>query len=153
MLAQSLSKQVKTLRIKPDASGYTVAAGAADVNSDIIDTAGFDALRFIVGFGAITSGAATSIKVQQNTANSATGMADLAGSAQTVADTDDNKIFITEILKPQERYVRLTTLRATQNAVIDFALVELFRARTLPITEDSIVGGSETHAAPAEGTA
>ncbi len=37
-----LSNRVLTKRIKPDASGWTVAAGAADVASDIVDTAGYD---------------------------------------------------------------------------------------------------------------
>ncbi len=149
-----LSNRVLTKRIKPDASGWTVAAGAADVSSDIVDTAGYDGVRFIVGFGAIVSGAATSIKVQQNSANSGTGMADLAGTAITVADTDDNQMAISEIIRPIKRYLRVATLRATQNSTIDFVIVELFKARSMPVTQDTATTiGVEVFQSPAEGTA
>ncbi len=149
----NMSKSVVTKRIKPDGSGYTVAAGAADVNSDIIDTAGYDWCRIITGFGAITSGAATSVKVQENDANSGTGMDDLEGSSITVADTDDNKITIVEIYRPRMRYLRQVTKRATQNAVIDFMIVELGGSRVKPITDDSTVVSTEVWPSPAEGTA
>lgn len=149
----NMSTRIKTMRIKPDGSGWTVAAGSSDVNSDIVDTAGAESVRFIIGFGAITSGAVTSIKVQQNDANSGTGMADLADSGITVADTDDNKIAIAEVYRPRERYLRLTTKRATQNAVIDFLMVELAYPRKLPIADDSTVISAEVGVSPAEGTA
>jgi hypothetical protein len=148
-----LSSEVKTIRIKPDSSGYTVAAGTTNVSSDIVDTSDYDAVRFIIGFGAIVSGAAVSIKVQQNNVNSGTGMADLAGSAITVADTDDNKIAITDIIRPQETFLRLATLRATQNSTIDFVIAELYRARKKPAVQDSTVISSEILVSPAEGTA
>ncbi|MEJ0015707.1 MAG: hypothetical protein WDN25_03925 [Acetobacteraceae bacterium] len=147
------SRVMKTMRIKPDGSGYTVAGGTSDVNSDIVDTAGFDGVRFIVGFGAITSGGVQSIKLQQNTANSGGAMADLAGTGITVADTDDNKIAIAEVFRPAERYLRVVTKRATQNSAIDFCLVELFDPRVRPITDDASVIASEVASTPAEGTA
>lgn len=148
-----LSNRVLTKRIKPDGSGWTVAAGTSNVNSDIVDTAGYDGVRFIIGFGAIVSGAVTSIKLQENDVNSGTGMADIAGSAITVADTDDNKIAVAEVIRPQERYLRLATLRATQNSTVDFVVVELFQARAMPVTQDTTVVSAEIALTPAEGTA
>ena len=151
---QNVSNIVKTLRLKPDGSGWTVSAGTSDVQSDIVDTAGYDGVRFIIGFGAITGGAVTSIKVQQNTANSLTGMADLLGSAITVNDDDDNQIAISDIFRPLERYLCLYTDRGSQNAVIDFVIAELYSPRVQPPTEDtSLVISREMHASPAEGTA
>lgn len=153
MIDVNLSKNVVTKRIMPDGSGWTVAAGTSNVASDIVDTAGYDGIRFILAMGAIVSGAATSANVQQNTANSASGMADLAGSSITIADTDDNKLIVIEIIKPLERYLRLETLRATQNSTVDGLIVELFNPRTMPVTQDSTVATLEVHASPAEGTA
>lgn len=155
MIISNLTNSTKTIRLKPDQSGWTVVAGTTDVQSDIVDTAGFDGLRFIAGFGAITSGAVTSIKVQENSANSLTGMTDLTGSAQTVADTDDNKIVISEVILPLKRYLCLYIDRGTQNAVVDFVTVELFRSRNLPVTQDTatVSGTPETWVSPAEGTA
>ena len=149
----NLSKAIVTKRIMPDASGWTVAGGQTDVASDIVDTAGYEGVRFILAMGAITAGAATSCKVQQNSVNSGTGMADLEGSSITIAATDDNKLVISEIFKPRERYLRLATLRATQNSAIDGLIVELFGSRKLPITDDATVVSAEVAASPAEGTA
>ncbi len=149
----NLSNHVKTIRLKPDGSTFAVAAGAADINSDIVDMAGYEGIRFIIGFGAITTGAVTSTKVQQNSANSGTGMADLAGTAVTVADDDDNQIVVTEVYRPRERYVRLTTLRATQNSVIDFLIAELYGPSKEGVASDATVVATEIHASPAEGTA
>ena len=149
----NLTKATKTIRLKPDASGWTVAAGQTNVNSDIVDTAGFDAVRFKVAFGAITSGAATSIKVQQGAAAAMGDAADILGTSITVADTNDNKIAISDIIRPLERYVRVSTLRATQDSVIDFAIAELYRAASEPVTQDTTILSAETAASPAEGTA
>lgn len=152
-MIKSLTKEVVTKRIKPDGSGYTVAAGTSAVNSDIVDTAGYEGVRFILAMGAIVSGAATSSKVQQNTADSGTGMADLEGSSITIADTDDNKMVIHEVYKPKERYLRLAISRGTQNATIDGLIVELFNPRTEPVTQDTTVATAEVSQSPAEGTA
>ena len=149
----NLSKRVRTIRLKPDQSGWTVAAGTSDVQSDIVDTANCEGVRFIIGFGAITTGATTTVLVQQNTANSLNGMADLAGTGITVADTDDNKIAILEVPKPQERYLCLKTDRNTQNAVIDFVIAELYGVRVMPVTQDTTVISAEVNVSPAEGTA
>ena len=153
-MSLNLSKATKTIRLKPDASGWTVVAGTSDVNSDIVDTQGFDACRFIVGFGTITSGAVTSIKIQQGAAAAMGDAADLAGTSVTVADDDDNQIAIVDVIRPQERYLRVTVDRGTQNAVIDFALAELYRANSEPVTQDTTtLVSAETHSSPSEGTA
>lgn len=152
-MSENLSKNIVTKRVRPDGSGYVVAAGATAVTSDIVDCAGYDGVRFILAMGAITTNAVTSVKVQQNTANSTSGMADIVGSSVTIADSDDNKMIIIEIIKPQERYLQVVTSRATQNAVIDGLYAEFFNPRTKPVTQDSTVATLEVHASPIEGTA
>lgn len=149
----NLSPNVKTVRLLPDGTNYTASAAATAATSNILDTAGYDGVRFLIGFGAIVSGAATSVKVQQNTANSTSGMADIAGTSITVADDADGKVAVIEILRPQERYLRVITSRATQNATVDFLVAELFDARSVPVTQDTTILGYEQHISPAEGTA
>jgi hypothetical protein len=68
------------------------AAGTSDITSDAVDTSGCEGVLFIVSFGGITAGAVTSIKVQQCD-TSAGSYADLTGTAQTVADTNDDTTF------------------------------------------------------------
>ncbi len=150
---KNLSNAVKTVRLKPDGSGWTVDAGITEVSSDIVDAAGFDAVRFLVGFGAITAGAITSIKVQQGALPDLSDAADLAGSRATVADSDDSKVAIVDVFRPKERYLRVVTSRATQNSAIDFAIAELYRADAEPVAQDATVIAAEVHASPAEGTA
>jgi len=150
---QHLTNKVKTIRIHAPA-----AAGATDItDSSVIDMQNYEAVRFIVGFGAIVAGAVTSVKVQQATAKTSdtalTSGADLLGSGITVADSDDNTLVITDIIKPQERYVQPHVLRATQNATVDLIIAELYGARKLPVTKDATVSKQETHVSPAEGTA
>lgn len=135
-----------------------IAAGSSDVTDcEVVDMAGYEGARFIVQFGAITSGAATSLKVQQAAAQTSstalTSGADLEGSSITVGDTDDSKLFIIDVYKPRERYLQLHILRATQNAVVDAVLVEQYGAKKLPVTQNADVDTVEIHASPAEGTA
>ena len=144
-----LSKEAKvTIGITP-ANGV---AGTTDINGVTLDMQGFESVLMLVTFGVITGSAVTSIKAQQDT-DSAMGTAqDLAGTAQTIADTDDEKTFYIEIVKPQERYVRLVVDRGTQNAVVASATYIQHRARKAPTTHGTNVSG-ETHISPAEGTA
>lgn len=145
----NLSKNVKIVQAATVTAG---AAGTADVTSDTIDTQGYQGIMFIVPMGAIVSGAVTSIKVQQGTASNMSDAADLAGSAQTIADTADDTTFYTDIYRPTERYVRLIVDRGTQNATVGGIIALLYEPRVAPVTHGTTVGG-ETAVSPAEGTA
>jgi len=147
-----LTNFVKAMRLKPDGTNYTAAAGSSDATSEFLDTAGYDGVRFLVGFGAITTGAVTGIRVQQATASGGS-YADLEGTAIVVADDDDNLVASIEIVSPRERYLKVVTDRATQNAVVDFLVAELYRASKQPVTQDATIISAEIHASPAEGTA
>lgn len=127
-------------------------AGTSDINGAILDMQGYENVMAIVTFGVITSGAVTSIKMQQDTAADMGGAADLAGTGQTIADTDDNKTFYIDLIKPQERYVRLVVDRGTQNAVVASAIYLQYNGVKKPVTHGTNVSG-ETHVSPAEGTA
>lgn len=132
-----------------------VAAGQTAQTSSAIDTAGYEGVKIYSMFGTITSGAATSVKVQQSSDDaSADAYADLAGSSVTVADDDDNQVVVHDIYRPRERYLKVVISRATQNAVIDGIVAVLYGADKMPTTDDTTtVVARETHSSPAEGTA
>jgi hypothetical protein len=155
MLGQNFGKNCKVLRLPLDTTTtYTGTAGTTTLTTEGVDTLGFTGACFLIGFGTITSGAVTSIKAAQSDDNGvADGYSDLAGTAQTVADTDDNKVFMIDIYKPQKRYLEALIVRATQNAVVDFMICVLYNAVQAPVTQDTTVGGLETFNSPAEGTA
>jgi hypothetical protein len=128
------------------------AAGTADINGVTLDMAGWDGVIAVVQMGAIVSGAVTSIKAQQDSASGMGTAADLLGTAQTIADTDDEKTFYLAIHKPQERYVRLVVDRGTQNATCSAVYIQYSGRTPFNATHGTAVSG-EAHVAPAEGTA
>lgn len=132
-----------------------VVAGTTDQTSSAIDTLGFDGVKIYSAFGTITSGAVTSVKVQQSSDDaSADAYADLEGTSITVADDDDNQVVVHDIYRPRERYLKVVIDRGTQNAVIDGIIAVLYGGRVQPATNDaSTVVSREVHASPAEGTA
>jgi hypothetical protein len=130
------------------------AAGQTAINSDVIDTAGAESVEFLVVWGAITAGGVQSVKLQQGKLSDLSDSADLAGSSQAVADTDDNKITRAEIIRPQERYVRAVVSRETQDSVVSAIIAILRFPRVRPITQHSTIQGTpEVHVSPDEGTA
>jgi hypothetical protein len=101
------------------ALGY-YAAAQNKVTTDILDMAGYDGVVFIAGFGTLIENGTLDVYPEQNTANSASGMAEIAGTAAyTVAAAALTKsCIIVDVYKPQERYVQCNITPATQNAVI-----------------------------------
>lgn len=143
----SIAKGVKVTRVM-----NAVAAGQTAQNSSSVDRLGFETVVFVATFGAITAGAATSVKVQTSSDDSSFN--DLLGSSVTVADDDDNKAVWVEIVRPRERYLRMTISRATQDSVIDGIIAIQGLPKVRPTTHDSTtVLGGESHVSPAEGTA
>ena len=142
---KSLVKDTKITRVS-----NAVAAGTTDVEATSVDMAGFDAVAFVVEFGAITSTAVTSVKIQQSSDNST--FEDVEDTAITVADDDDNQVFVAEVIRPEKRYVRCVVDRGTANAVIDSIVAIQHQARELPVTQPSTTTG-ELNVAPIAGTA
>lgn len=145
----NMSKNMKITQAVTPTAG---AAGATAINGATLDMQGFAGVLIIVTFGAITAGAVTSIKAQQGAASNMSDAADLLATGQTIADTDDDKVFYIDLYRPAERYVRLVVSRATQNAVVASAEYIQYGARERPQTHGTNVAG-ETHISPAEGTA
>jgi hypothetical protein len=128
------------------------AAGQTHIEGAIIDMSGWEGVLMIVTFGAITGSAVTSIKAQQGAAVLMGDAADLLGTAQAVADDDDEQTFYIDVYRPLERYVRLYVDRHTQDAVVASAEYIQYGPRNAPYTQVAPVSG-ETHISPAEGTA
>lgn len=144
-----LSEEVKITQAITPAAG---AAGSDEVLGATLDMQGFDGVMMVVVFGAIVTNAVTTIKAQQDSDPAMGTVADLEGSEQTVADSDDNKTFVIDLVRPQERYVRLAVERATQNATIGAATYYQYRGRMRPPAHGAGVS-VERWIAPDEGTA
>lgn len=117
------------------------AASSTDSNSDILDMSGFEGVIFIVP---ITDSAATGVatlNVQENTANSDSGMTTVDSATMTCTTNDDinNTLLIVAIHKPLERYIQGNVTSATANIAFGNMIAIKYGAKKLPITDDSSV--------------
>jgi hypothetical protein len=81
------------------------------------------------------------LKAEQNAENSATGMAELEGSASFTAgaSTADSKALVLDVHKPRERYVRAVLERGTANAVVDGIIAIQYMPWSAPTSQDASV--------------
>lgn len=130
------------------------AEAAADRAGATLDMAGFDGVLMIVQFAAIAGSAVTSIKAQQDSDSGMGTVADLTGTAITVADDDDNQIFVIDLYRPTERYVRVYVDKDTSHNSAESAIYIQYQAheRAFSGSVTDLVT-AEAHMSPAEGTA
>lgn len=149
-----LLEEAKFDRVANAAAVDTTAVNSAGV--DLSQDSGYDSVAFIAALGAITDGT-PQVKLQQSDDDgSADAYSDLAGSGVTMAPTDDNKVVVLEVTKPEKKWVRCVIDRSvgspSTGAVIDGIFALLHRGRKL-VTQPADVAGSAKLVAPAEGTA
>ena len=114
--------------------GY-YAAATTTRNSSIIDMADYDGVIFIAVFDTLIAAGTIKLSVDQNTANSASGMAELAGSTTYTVTSSDTTggILVADIYRPEERYLRASIDIATQNAVIGGIVAIQYSGRKQPM--------------------
>lgn len=135
--------------------GITTAAGAAGtsdtVSSAAIDTAGFQGFIAEVAFGPIVSGAVTTFFIT-DCDTSGGSFANVAGTGISVADTDDNTVITSEIIRGAKRYIKINVTRATQNSTIGVGLVRLLHPNLTVTTQDTTVSHYEVSITPSDGS-
>lgn len=149
-----LKDLVKTVQfLVPGAA--VAAANDTDDDSGIIDTAGWDGVAFLTTIDDSVAGGVATMTVEQNTANSATGMAALSGAqaqATSAANDDLNtKLLIVDVYRPRERYARVNRTSATQNIAFGPVIAILYSGRKFPVAQLAAeVAASALVASPAE---
>jgi len=126
--------------------------GQDTFSSDILDMAGFAGVMFIAKLDDVDNTSVLTLQAQQNTANSATGMATLTGNATytaEAADADDD-LLVLDVVRPRERYIRAQVVVGTANAKVAGVIAIQYGAEVVPITQGSTVLDSETITDPAE---
>ena len=130
------------------------AEGSADRNGATLDMQAFEGVLMCVKFGDIAAGAVTSIKAQQGAESDLSDAADLEGTGITVAADDDDQIFIVDLYRPQERYVRVVVDKDAANNTEEMSWYVQYGAHKKPqsnnVTDEVTC---ELHVSPAEGTA
>ena len=148
----NLLKNTKWYRI----GDAVAAANNTDDDSDIIDTSGYLGVVFFCEItDSVDTGVAT-MTVEQNTANSATGMAALgaAGVATATSAANDDlneKFLIVDVYRPRERYLRVNRTSATANIAFNTVGAILYGNRKGPVTQVAAeVADSDTAVSTAE---
>lgn len=126
--------------------GAPVAAGASiDNNSTRIDMQAYESVTFIATItDSVDTGVAT-LTIQENDADSDSGMAAVTGTAATAtsAANDDlnSTALVSEVYHPTQRYVQATRTSATANIAYG-SVVALLVPRTKAVTQDASVSAS-----------
>lgn len=120
-LNRQLTRATKTIVLS---SG--VAAGTSVQTLASVDTLGYDGYRFMVLLGTLSSGQVTTAAMNESADNATWTAVTGATTAGAVTASDAGKLLILEVFKPQMRYIQPIINRATGNAVIIAAWIELY---------------------------
>lgn len=136
MHVHNLTQAAKTVRVV-----NATAAGTTVINGTGVERSGFESVRAVGLFGALTATQTTALKLQESNDNGGGDpYADIANSQTTnMLDGDSNKILITDKFRPAKNWVRAVVVRGTANAVIDGVILELYRASDAAIVADGTV--------------
>lgn len=130
------------------------AANNTDDNSDRIDMQNWEGVCFVVPITDCADTGVATLTVEQNTADSDSGMAALSGGAATktsAADDDLNdKLLIVDVYRPTERYVQAVITSTVANIAFGNTLAILYGPRKKPVSDHSSVLDAEEIAGPAE---
>ena len=144
-MGKALSESIKIIKIQDHTS-----AGTSTVTSSAVDTSGYEGVLFLTSFG--TAAANNTIKVQQSSDDgSSDSYADLTGTSVTSGSSDED--VWADVLRPQERYLKLIGTRGTSSTLESMWAV--CYGATSQVVDNTTTGtiAGETHNAPAEGTA
>lgn len=146
-----LSEEIKITQLVDESEG---AAGDTDIDGDTLDMDGFEGVMFVAVMGTITATAVTAMLVEQGEESDMSDAEELAGTQITIEDDDDEEVFVIDIYRPTDRYIRPVIERGTANAVVQTVLGIQYGARELP-TELAVTDAVnyEAHVSPEEGTA
>lgn len=129
---RTITTSLKTIRVM-----NAQAAGIADRDSSVVDMSGYHSVRFLLAFGTLTAGAVTTISFRHGSLADGSDAAVASVTVANVPDTEDNKLYIIEIVRPILRYGRVRISNTTQNIVVDGVVCELGGPRIVGTTDDA----------------
>lgn len=130
----------------------SVVAGQATTVGEVVDTAGFQNACFIYKLGAVTDGAAVTLKIYQDSDAAMGTVKELTGASAAIATAsgDSDQFLVVDVIRPAKRYLRPTIVTATQNVEIDSAICILYNPDVIPVTQPATVDKATLVVSPAE---
>jgi hypothetical protein len=144
MAAQNFLSRQKLIKLQDH-----TAAGTSELTTSIIDTAGYQGV--VIFTSVSTANATNSMKLQQNTANQTTGMADLTGTSVASGSSDED--IIIALHQPLERYIQAVITRGASTTCESVWACLYGGPSSLAANSVSGTQIAEAHAFPVEGTA
>jgi len=133
-------------------AGAVVAGSSIDDDSAIIDMAGYEGVIFVTTIEDSVATGVASLTVEQNAANSGTGMAALANAVATLtsASNDDlnGKVLAVDVYRPSERYLRVNRGSATANIAFGSVTAIRYGQRKSPTPDTAAIGDIPTEQWP-----
>lgn len=125
-----------------------------DSNSDRIDMANWDGVLFIAPIEDSANTGVATLTVEQNTADSDSGMAALSGAAATKTDAGgdalNGKLLVVDVYRPRERYVQAVRTSTVANIAFGTLIAILYKGRKFPVAEHATILDAVLVASPAE---
>ncbi len=128
---QNLANNVKISWVK----ALIASNASTDSNTAILDMSGFDGVIFITPVTTATTGSVVTLTVEENTANSDSGMTAIAGAAATKTSPADGTLLVVDVYRPLERYVQAAITSATQVATFGASIAIQYSGSKMPISE------------------
>ncbi len=134
----NLLKNVKITKVVP-----SFTAGQTNRDGTILDMSGYEGVLFIASFGVLLATGTLELVVDQNDADSSSGMAELEGTVTyTVPATPVSEVCLAlDIYKPMERFVRCGIELGTANAEIDGVIAIQYKGKKAPIAQSELTTG------------
>jgi len=139
----NLSKHIKLTKCLAYASGTAARDGAT------LDMAGWDGVLAIVINATIASSAVGDFHWEQGATDPPT--TDLAGTAIAIVAGDSDKVVVSDLYRPQKRYVRGVITKDASHAQAESVIYLQYRGRKVPVTNMG-ADSYELQVSPAEGT-
>jgi len=124
-------------------------ASNTDSNSSRIDMADYESVMFLATVTDSTATGVATLKIEQNDADSDSGMEEITGTAvsSTSATNDDinDKTLVSEVFRPSKRYVQAVRVSATANIAFG-SVIAILKPRRKPAAQGATVLGSASAA-------
>jgi len=136
--------------IDPAAAAQTLVS----LNSGPAFVGDCEAFAILAAIGGIAATGTVDFKLKHGDLVGGGDLADAEGSALTqMTATDDNKSFLSGVIRPRKAYVSPNITRATADSDVRGVWLIKYGMRVTPVTQGLMIKDSESLGSPASGTA
>jgi len=115
-----------------------VAAGSTDIETNEVDTKGYEGVMFVGLVTPASSVSTVSMYAQSAASTTATFIAiDGSSAVYAAGPTTRINLLMTDVCKPVDRYVRAYVTRGTSNTAVGGVCAILYGPRKAPVTSTS----------------